>query len=81
MATRNDTADDVWTVERIRACGVRMKGVDAVAALYGYGARHAYRMLAAGDVDFPVIRRGRHYIVPTAAVLQLLGLDATDGAA
>lgn len=74
---------EVWTVERIRSCGVRMSGVDAVAAVYGYGPWQAYRMLAAGDVDFPVIRRGRRYVVPTAAVLKLLQIDAAaaDGAA
>lgn len=64
----------VWTEERIRACGARMDGVDAVNAVYGYSPRKAYSMLAAGDVDFRVIRRGRRYIVPTADVLSLLGL-------
>lgn len=63
---------DTWTEERIRACGVRMDGVDAVAAVYGYGERKAYSMLQTGDVDFPIIRRGRRYIVPTSAVLKLL---------
>jgi hypothetical protein len=67
---------EAWTVERIRACGARMDGVDAVAAVYGYKQRKAYMMLAAGDVDFPVIRRGRRYVVPTAAVLRLLQVDA-----
>jgi hypothetical protein len=69
-------SDEVWTAERIRACGVRMDGVDAVAAVYGYRSRKAYEMLAAGDVDFPVIRRGRRYVVPTSAVLKLLQIDA-----
>lgn len=67
---------ETWTEERIRGHGVRMDGVDAVQAVYGCGRRKAYSMLAAGDVDFPVIRRGRRYIVPTSAVLKLLQLDA-----
>ena len=67
-------SSDVWTEERVRACGVRMEGVDAVAAVYGYGPRKAYSMLQAGDVDFRIIRRGRRYIVPTADVLRLLGI-------
>lgn len=70
----SDVNDTIWTEERIRACGVRMSGVAAVQAVYGYGSTKAYEMLAAGDVDFPVIRRGRSWVVPTAAVLELLGL-------
>lgn len=72
---------DVWTEERIRDCGVRMDGVNAVAAVYGYGPRKAYSMLQSGDVDFPVIRRGRKYIVPTSAVLRLLEVGADKQAA
>ena len=72
---------EIWTEERIRAYGVRMPGVDAVQAVHGYAARKAYDMLAAGDVDFPVIRRGRRYVVPTAAVLKLLHLESSDKAA
>lgn len=75
------SADDVWTEERIRAYGVRMPGVDAVKAVHGYQDRKAYDMLAAGDVDFPVIRRGRRYVVPTAAVLKLLHLDQSENKA
>jgi hypothetical protein len=70
---------DPWTPERIRAYGVRMPGVKACEAVYGVSANKAYEMLAAGNVDFPVIRRGHRYWVPTAAVLALLGFpSATD---
>jgi hypothetical protein len=68
---------DHWTAERILACGPRMSGVDAVAAVYGYSSTKAYELLAAGEVDFPVLRRGRKYLVPTAAVLRVLQLDET----
>ena len=77
----SDINHNVWTEERIRSFGARMDGVSAVEAVYGYAARKAYDMLAAGDVDFPVIRRGRRYVVPTAAVLRLLHLDRADQAA
>lgn len=70
-----------WTEERIRACGPRMNGVDAVRAVYGFGPTKAYEMLAAGDVDFPVLSRGRRHVVPTAAVLRLLQLDGSTQAA
>lgn len=73
--------DDVWTEDRIRAFGARMDGVTAVQAVYGYRCSKAYAMLAAGDVDFRVIRRGRKYIVPTQDVLRLLGLDEQNRAA
>lgn len=73
-------SDDTWTEERVRSCGVRMDGVDAVSAVYGYSARKAYAMLQAGDVDFRIIRRGRRYIVPTSDVLKLLGLDVPQAA-
>lgn len=69
MATRRK-----WTVEDIHALGVRMSGVDACSIVYDVGPTVAYEMLAAGEVDFPVIRRGRQYIVPTAAVLELMRL-------
>lgn len=71
---------DTWTEERIRAYGARMPGADAVQAVYGYGASKAYSMLATGDVDFRVIRRGRRYTVPTADVLRLLGLELSKAA-
>ena len=63
-----------WTRERILAYGVRMPGVTACEVLYGTGPTRSYEMLAAGDVEFPVIRRGRRYWVATAAVLARLGL-------
>jgi hypothetical protein len=66
--------DDVWTEERIRALGVRTEGVIACEIIYGDRRTKAYERLRAGDVDFPVIKRGRRYIVPTAAILGLLGL-------
>jgi hypothetical protein len=71
---------EVWTAERVRGCGIRMDGVDAVAAVYGYSARKAYAMLQTGDVDFPVIRRGRRYIVPTSAVLKLMCVETGQAA-
>lgn len=79
--SENLADETVWTEERIRACGVRMDGVNAVQAVYGYGRTKAYELLASGEVDFPVIRRGRKWVVPTAAVLRVLHLDGKSDAA
>lgn len=65
---------EVWTEQRIRSYGVRMPGLDAVQARYGVGRTKAYELLAAGELDFPVIKVGRRYVVATENVLRLLGL-------
>jgi len=65
----------VWTEADIRALGVRMDGVLACKIVYDVERTRAYELLAAGDVDFRVLRRGRRYIVPTIDVLRLLGLE------
>lgn len=71
----------VWTEEEVRALGVRLDGKTACNIVYGDSATKAYERLRAGDVDFPVLRRGRYYVVPAAAVLRLLGLTGEgDGA-
>lgn len=72
----------VWTESEIRALGVRLDGVTACSIIYGDARTKAYQRLREGELDFPVLRRGRYYIVPTAAVLRLLGLAREgDGAA
>lgn len=76
-----------WMREDVLAQGVRMDGVAACDAVLGIGRTKAYPLLAAassGDPDalpFPVLAvrtKGGggtvRYVVPTAAVLALLGL-------
>lgn len=70
------TPPDVWTEDKIRALGVRTDGVTACQIIYGIARSKAYQRLRAGDVEFPVLRRGRKYIVPTSAILALLGLGS-----
>lgn len=70
-----------WTNDDIRALGVRMDGVTACEIVYGVGRTTAYELLGRGDVDFPVIRRGRRWIVPTSAVINLLRIDEMPGEA
>lgn len=73
VATRTAPLD-VWTEDRIRALGVRIDGKTACSIVYGDSRTKAYERLRTGDVDFPVLRRGRKYVVPTQAILVLLGL-------
>jgi hypothetical protein len=44
------------------------------AALLGIGRTHAYNLEAAGDFPVPVLHLGRAIRVPTAPLLDLLGL-------
>ena len=46
------------------------------AALLGIGRTHAYNLEAAGEFPVPVLRLGRVIRVPTAPLLDLLGLPA-----
>lgn len=46
------------------------------AALLGIGRTHAYNLEAAGQFPVPVLHLGRVIRVPTAPLLQLLGLPA-----
>jgi hypothetical protein len=64
----------VWTEADIRAQGVRMSGIDACAARYGVGRTKALELLAAGDIDFTVVRCGRAWVATTTSVLHALGL-------
>jgi len=67
-----------WTADEIRALGVRVDGVTACEIVYNVGRTRAYELLGAGEVDFPVIHRGRRYVVPTSALVALLGLGEDD---
>lgn len=66
-----------WTAQEIRALGVRTDLVTACSIVYGCGRTKAYELLAANELDFPVLKAGNRYVVPTAPLLELLGL-ATD---
>lgn len=68
------SARRVWTAEQVRALGVRCDGVTACEIVYGVRRTKAYELLGRGEVDFPVIRRGRTFVVPVAALLRLLDI-------
>ena len=51
------------------------------AALLGIGRTHAYNLEAAGQFPVPVLHLGRVIRVPTAPLLELLGLPTPTAAA
>lgn len=73
---------DVWTEAKIRAYGVRLDGVLAVQITTGYSRSRAYELLRTPEaLPFRVLKIGRRFIVPTADVLRVLGLEPAPNAA
>jgi hypothetical protein len=63
-----------WTVEAVRDLGVTTD-VETAAAILGIGRTKAYDMAKRGQFPVRLLRVGRRYLVPTPAILALLGLD------
>jgi hypothetical protein len=63
-----------WTLEEVRALGVRTDLVTAASVL-GIGRTSAHELARAGTFPVPVLRLGRRYVVPVAPLLRLLGVD------
>lgn len=62
------------TAEQIRQLPAVVDLVTAGAVL-GLGRTKTYQLAKAGDFPCRIIRVGKAYLVPTAALLALLGLD------
>jgi hypothetical protein len=62
-----------WTAEAVRALGLTTD-IETAGAILGIGRSKAYALAKAGEFPVRVIRVGHGYIVPTAALLDLLGL-------
>lgn len=75
----NGTAE-VWTPERVLALGVKTDVPTAGAILGNLCKDESYRMVKRGDFPVPVIKVGRKLFVPTAPILELLGLDRPSAA-
>lgn len=72
----------VWTLEAIRALGVRTDGVTACKIAYGVGRTKAYELLRSPeDIGFTVIQvpgtKRNRYVVPVNELVRLLGLEET----
>ncbi len=66
--------------EELLALPASVDLVTAARAL-GIGRTSAYRLARAGGLPVPVLRLGVRYRVPTAALLQVLGIDQAAPAA
>lgn len=70
----------VWTPQDVRDLGVRTT-VEIAGDILGLSRTQAYEAIRRSDFPVPVIRVGRRMVVPTAALLELLGLGAPDAQA
>jgi hypothetical protein len=75
------TARPIWTPEAIRALGVRTDVPTAGAILAGLCKDESYRAVKRGKFPVPVLKVGRHLVVPTQPILELLGLSTPAGGA
>jgi hypothetical protein len=64
----------VWTVQAVRNLGVTTD-VETAGAVLGIGRSKAYEMAKADQFPVRVVHIGRRYVVPVAAILQLLGAE------
>jgi len=72
MQTRRRAATTVEAVDELPLT----LGVLETARYLGIGRTTADALIAAGELPVPVLRVGRSYRVPTAPLLELLGLSA-----
>ena len=71
MSTLPDNTT-VWTPENIRQLGMTTD-VGTAGAILGIGRSKAYELAKNGDFPVAILRIGRRYLVPTSAILALLG--------
>jgi hypothetical protein len=63
-----------WTAEEVRALGVQTD-VETAGSIFGLSTTQAYVAVNNGVFPVDVIKVGRRYLVPTAPILRLLGID------
>ncbi len=69
-----------WTVEEIRALGVRTD-LETAASIWGIGRTKAFELARLGEFPSPVVRVGAKYVVPIAPLMRALGLLDEEAAA
>jgi hypothetical protein len=65
-------ATTVWTAKAIRKLGMTTD-VATAGAILGIGRSKAYELAKTGEFPVAILRIGRRYLVPTSAILALLG--------
>ncbi len=73
-ASRRGGNDEVWTVQAVRDLGITTE-VETAGSVLGIGRSKAYEMAKADEFPVPLVRIGRRYVVPVAAILRLLGAE------
>jgi hypothetical protein len=61
-----------WTEDRIRALGAVTDLITA-GQIFGFSRSLCYELIRTGQFPVPVLRPGRHYRVPVAGILKVLG--------
>jgi excisionase family DNA binding protein len=72
MTTPTPTPAITWTPEAVRRLGLTTD-VATAAAILGIGRSKAYELAKSGEFPVTIVRVGRRYLVPTSALLTLLG--------
>jgi hypothetical protein len=75
MTARAQHVRRKWTEAQVRALGVRCSVPQAGEILGGLSATQSYLLAQRGDFPVPILKVGRRLIVPTAPILELLGLS------
>ncbi len=72
MTTTPIATDFAWTPDAVRHLGLTTD-VATAGAILGIGRSKAYELAKTGDFPVTILRVGRRYLVPTNALLVLLG--------
>ena len=67
------STDRAWTVQDVRNLGLTTD-IETAGSILGIGRSKAYALAKSGQFPVRVVRVGRSYIVPVAALLELLGV-------
>ena len=72
MASATRTNTTTWTPEAVRQLGLTTD-VATAGAILGIGRSKAYELAKNDEFPVAILRIGRRYLVPTTALLALLG--------